>query len=136
MLEIHWNSEHDRHCMNACCCTSCVRCKPLLSDLPVGRLCYYKVSEGGVSRNYFDKYKIKDVKDYILGLFLLQGHNCFYCLHGTKTATVPSLGSISITALIFGFGGTSHIRRGWRHRRLRFACVAHCFRDIQRVLLL
>lgn len=53
-----------------------------MSDIPIGRLCYCKVPEGGVSRNYFDN--IKDVKDYVLGSFLLQGPNYFYCAWDKK----------------------------------------------------
>lgn len=103
----------------------------IVSDLPVGGLCYYKVSEEGVSRNYFEKYNIK-VKDYVLGSFLLQGHNCFYCPHGTRC---PISWKYFHNSSNMGYWGAQVTPEG-DGRRLRFARVAHWFRDIQRVSLL
>lgn len=124
-----------QHCQ-AECMLLCKLCElqTIASDLLVGRLCHYRVSEGGVSRIYFDNHNIKDFKDYALGSFLLQGPNCFYYPHGTRNSPgLTSWKNFHNSSNLGSWGAQVTIERDGK--RFRYAPVAHWFRDIQRISL-
>lgn len=124
-----------QHCQ-AECMLLCKLCElqTIVSDLLVGRLCHYRVSEGGVSRSYFDNHNIKDVKAYALGSFLLQGPNSFYYPHGTRNSPgLTSWKNFHNSSNLGSWGAQVTIERDGK--RFRFAPVAHWFRDIRRISL-
>lgn len=114
-----------QHCQ-AECMLLCKLCElqTIVSDLLVGRLCHYRVSEGGVSRSYFDNHNIKDVKAYALGSFLLQGPNSSYYPHGTRNSPgLTSWKNFHNSSNLGSWGGTSHNRKGWQKIQVCSCCT-------------